>query len=256
MGLIYNSANEVKVVGAQALRQFATPAPRGRFHRTTPFSLFAEQVETAVERSGFEIATSEYAVAKDGDKMFGMIELAPRAVEGELITADEWRMQIGLRSSHDQSIPMGLTMGSRVLVCSNLCFSGELGKWSTKNTTYLQDRLPLIISDAVGHLPQMIQREGDRRDAYKLRELKPRHGDAALVEVFRRNGLTAAQLGRAIEQWHEPARDEHAQDGFNVWRCWNAVTEALKPTGANNNMLAVRERSMIATGFFDEVVGL
>ena len=253
MALIYNSANETKVIGAQALRQFATPAPLGRFHKPTPFVDFAELVEHRLGRQ-FDIALSEYAVSKDGNKMFGMIELAP--LEGELITADEWRMQIGVRSSHDQSLQTGLTMGTRVLVCSNLCFTGDIGRWDTKNTTYKMDRLPLLVEDAVAKLPQFIQREGARRDAYKLRELKPRIGDAALVEVYRRGGLTSAQLGRAIDQWHEPEHAEHAQDGHNVWRAWNAVTEALKPTGANNNMELVRQRSMVATKFFDEVVGL
>jgi hypothetical protein len=251
---MYNSANEIRVTNAAALAQFATPAPMGRFHRTTPFVDFATLVEDRVSRSGFEIASSEYAVSKDGDKMFGIIELAP--LEGELITAAEWRMQIGVRGSHDQSLPMGLTMGSRVMVCSNLAFSGALGNWHTKNTTEIQQRLPVIVADAVSRLPAMIQQEGARRDAYHLRELKPRHGDAALVEVYRRGGFTSAQLTTAIDQWHEPAHDDHAQDGFTVWRAFNAATQALKPTGANNNMNAVRERSMIATKFFDEVVGL
>lgn len=252
--LMYNSANETLVTSAQALREFATPAPMGRFHAVTPFHEFAERVEAQVQRAGFSLGASEYAVSKDGNKMFGMIELAP--LTGELITADEWRMQIGLRSSHDQTLPMGLTMGTRVMVCSNLAFSGSLGNWKTKNTTEISHRLPSIIADAVSHLPAMIQQEGVRRDAYHLRELKPRHGDAALVEVYRRGGFTAAQLAVAIDQWHEPAHDDHAQDGFTVWRAFNAATQALKPTGANNNMNLVRERSMIATSFFDEVVGL
>lgn len=252
--LMYNSAAETLVTDSRALRDFATPRPMGRFHHTTPFADFAYQVEQQVQRAGFSLGMTEYAVSKDGNKMFGMIELEP--MTGELITADEWRMQIGLRSSHDQSLPMGLTMGTRVMVCSNLAFSGALGNWRTKNTTEIAQRLPHIIADAVSRLPAMIQHEGARRDAYKLRELKPRHGDAALVEVYRRGGFTAAQLGTAIDQWHEPAHDDHAEDGYTVWRAFNAATQALKPTGVNNNMNLVRERSMIATSFFDEVVGL
>lgn len=252
--LMYKSAAETLVTSSAALRDFATPRPLGRFHATTPFSEFAERVEQQVQRAGFSLGMTEYAVSKDGNKMFGMIELEP--MTGDLITADEWRMQIGLRSSHDQSLPMGLTMGTRVMVCSNLAFSGALGNWRTKNTTEINQRLPSIISEAVSRLPVMIQQENQRRDAYHLRELKPRHGDAALVEVYRRGGFTAAQLGTAIDQWHAPLHEEHAQDGFTVWRAFNAATQALKPTGINNNMNLVRERSMIATSFFDEVVGL
>ena len=68
--------------------------------------------------------------------------------------------------------------------------------------------------------------------------------------------FTAAQLGRAIQQWDEPSHPEHAEDGHTVWRLFNAATEALKPTGDRINHDLVRQRSERISGFLDEVAAL
>src|SRR5260370_32250293 len=54
----------------------------------------------------------EYAVSKDGMKMFGIMELET--------TFQGCRFALGLRNSHDKSMRLSLTVGYRVLVCSNM----------------------------------------------------------------------------------------------------------------------------------------
>ena len=93
-------------------------------------------------------------------------------------------------------------------------------------------------------------------DAYHNTAISPRGGDAALVETFRRGGLTSQQLGVAVNEWHEPSFEAHAEGGFNVWRLFNACTQAVKPTGARVNHNHVAERTRIATEFMDELVTL
>nr|MBS0019438.1 hypothetical protein [Gammaproteobacteria bacterium] len=48
---------------------------------------------------------------------------------------------VGLRGSYDQTLPRGLAVGSRVFVCDNLAFSGEV-TIKTKQTTFIGQRLP------------------------------------------------------------------------------------------------------------------
>jgi hypothetical protein len=50
-------------------------------------------------------------------KMFGVLDL-----ETEMHGC---RFAIGLRNSHDKSMRLGLTVGYRVFVCSNMAFSGD-----------------------------------------------------------------------------------------------------------------------------------
>lgn len=255
MSLLYNPQNETLFNRAQ-LAHVPTPPAQGRFHRPLPFGEYAEFVADALDRNGLAIAEEEYAVSKDHNRFFGLLEVTNKPLEGELITAEEWRVQVGLRGSHDQRIPRGLTLGSRVLVCSNLCFHGNLGTFATKQTTNILARLPGLIRDAVSRIPQLAQEQEVIFDRYKNTELKPRWGDAALVEIHRRGGLTAPQLGRAIQEWDTPTYEEHAEGGHNVWRLFNAATEALKPTGNNVNHDTVRDRSQVVSGFLNHLVDI
>lgn len=253
--LMYSTTND-RPVTLDQLRQMPVPKAMGRFHQPYGFGQYADDVHHALDRAGISVLNEEYAVTKDQQRMFGLMEIAARPLEGELITADEWKLTLGLRGSHDQRIPRGLVLGTQVMVCSNLCFSGNVANLRTKQTLNIGARLPGMIREAVRHIPQMAERQERVFDAYRNRELKPRAGDAALVEIFRRDGLSSAQLGRAITEWHEPSHEEHAAQGWSAWRLLNACTEAVKPTGANVNMDLISDRTQVTSRFLDEVCGI
>ena len=86
-------------------------------HRPIPHH---EIVNALVETLGFRhiaVHKDEYAVSHDGAKMFGIMELET--------TFGGCRFALGLRNSHDRSLALGITVGYRVMVCSNLAFSGD-----------------------------------------------------------------------------------------------------------------------------------
>src|SRR5262245_57756137 len=76
-------------------------------------------VETLIETLSFRhlaVVRDEYAVSKDGMKMFGVMDLE--------IEHSGVRFSIGMRNSNDKSMRLGLTVGYRVLVCDNMAFMG------------------------------------------------------------------------------------------------------------------------------------
>ena len=75
-------------------------------------------VENAIARRGMLIESERFGLARDSQKMFGVITLAKR-------NNPEWTRCVGIRNSHDQSFAAGICCGVSVLVCSNLCFGGE-----------------------------------------------------------------------------------------------------------------------------------
>jgi hypothetical protein len=255
MSLMYSTVNDQPLNMAQ-LNMIPTPEPRGRHHRPYPFGQYVEDVHHALDQSGIAVLEQEFAVTKDHGSMFGLMEIGSKPLEGELITAGEWNLMLGLRGSHNQRIGRGLVLGNQVIVCSNLMFTGNVANFTTRQTTNIARRLPGLIYDAVQRIPQMAERQEKVFDAYHNREIKPRAGDAALVEIYRRDGMNPTQLGRAIQEWHEPCHDEHAADGWNAWRLMNSVTESLKPTGQNVNMDAVAQRSEVTSTFLNEVCGI
>ena len=174
---------------------------------------------------------------------------------------------IGLRGSHDQSLPRRLAAGSRVFVCDNLSFSGE-AVIQTKQTLRIADRLPGLmpvrrcaVLNAVKTLPGMFEVQDARFTAYKETTMKPRWGDAAIVELVRRSVINPSHVGQVMKAWDEPSYEEHAEAGFTLWRLHNAVTAALKsPTDEEGRptrpmVLPTWQRTTGMTTFFDEVAG-
>lgn len=253
--LMYNNGTD-RIITRPEMQALPLPEARGRFHQPYPFYDFVEQVHEALDLEGIAANNEEYAIQKDGNRLFGLMTLESKALEGELITADEWNITLGLRGSHDQKIPRGLVLGTQVLVCSNLCFNGNLGTFNTKQTLNIGSRIPTLIRDAVARIPETAHQQERQFDAYRNFEMKPRWGDAALVEIHRRGGLASNQLARAIQEWDRPAHEEHAEQGYSAWRLLNACTEALKPAGTSGNMNTVQDRSQRVTGFINEVVGV
>lgn len=247
--LMYSRKDDVLLTRAQ-LAHLPTPAPMGAFHHPYPFADYVNDVHEALDKVGIAVTAEDYAVTKDHNKMFGMMEVS---LKGELITADEWNMNIGLRGSHDQRIPRGLVLGTQVIVCSNLCFHGNIGQFKTKQTVHIGKRLPGLIHDAVMRIPEMASVQDAAFKRMKELEFKARWGDAALVDMYRQGAFSAPQLARAIDEWHNPTYAEHASHGWSLWRLLNAGTEALKPTGQTTNMITVEQRTRTVS---DYVVGL
>ncbi len=237
---------------ADQLSNVPTPEPRGRFHQPVGFGDYLELVKHRLERAGITIHQEEYVLTgSEKQAFFGAMTIGVDGFE-----RDDMTLTLGIRGSHDQSVQRGLCLGTRVIVCSNLAFNGDLANFSTKQTTNIWSRLPALVDQSIARLPEMAHREDARAEAYKGMQLKPRWGDAALCEIHRRGALSAAQLGRALGEWDRPTYEEHAEDGFTAWRLFQACTEVQKPTGNNVNMHTVSDRTAIASGFLDEIVGL
>lgn len=245
MGLMYNSATDKRLTYAE-LEHLPMPdhGQLGRFHQPYPFWDFVTHIHEALAGQNIQIISEEIAVTKDHERLFGLAEIAP--MKGEYISAADWKLLMGFRGAHDQSISRGLCLGSSLIVCSNLCFHGNIGNIATKQTLYIADRIIQLIVDAVSMIPEAAGQLDRKFVAMKDHSLKPRIGDAALVEIFRQGGLSSSQLGKAVNEWHEPSYEEHTQYGWSAFRLLQACTEAVKPGGANSNPHTVAERTTIS----------
>jgi hypothetical protein len=173
------------------------------------------------------------------------------------IDTSEWqhldfRVTLGFRGSHNQKISRGLCIGESVIVCSNLCFDGDLGNWKTKQTTNGVGRMNSMIEEAIGIMPDRVDARGVTFEKMKETKVTQRWGDAKLVDIFRNGGLSADQLPRAINEWADPSFDHG--DELTLWRLFNAATQALKPTGQSVNMQLVADRSTLISRELSEIV--
>lgn len=232
------------------LMNLPLPKALGPRHNPLPFGTDVELVTKELNRQGLFIEDEAYGVTytREGDaaRYFGVLELKHEQLDHALV--------VGLRGSYDQSISRGLAVGSRVFVCDNLAFSGDV-TFKTKQTTFIGNRLPGMIMQAAAKVPELAVIQQAKFDAYKQITLPPRVGDAALIELVRREVLNANSIRRAISEWDEPSHEEHAQYGYSLWRLMNAVTEAIKAKDPEKpNVLPVWDRTIALTAFLDSVV--
>lgn len=234
--LIYYSDTDIKVE-RDYLANLQTPAPMGSRHAPYPFHSFANDTVNAIVRAGYTIEQEDYAITKDEQRLFFLI----RVGNGDA----GWSLLVGGRGAHDQSFSRALTIGSQVMVCSNLCFHGNLGDWHSKQTTNIAYRIPDMVADAVAGLDNAGRKLTVDFDQFNERQISRDTGDDILLDIYRSGGFSASQLGRAITDWDDCSVEEHAANGRNLWWLFNSATHALKPTGANNNHGDLQQRSTI-----------
>ena len=81
--LMYNSATDIKVE-RDYLANLQTPPPMGSRHAPYPFHLFASDTVDAIERAGFTIEQEDYAITKDEQRMFGLLNVSRPVVPDSL----------------------------------------------------------------------------------------------------------------------------------------------------------------------------
>jgi hypothetical protein len=248
--LLYNSATDIKVERGY-LANLQTPAPMGARHAPYPFHSFATDTVDAIERAGFTIEQEDYAITKDEQRMFGLLDVSRPVVPDAptfgvpALYKPKWNLLVGLCGTHDQSKSRALCIGSRVMACTNLCFHGDLGNWKSKQTTNIAHRIPDMVADAVSGLGNAGRRLTIDFDAFNAKQISRDAGDDILLDVFRSGGFSSSQLGRAIADWDDCSVEEHTANGRNLWWLFNSATMALKPTGANANHGDIQHRSTI-----------
>jgi len=248
--LMYNSATDTKVE-RDYLANLQTPPPMGSRHAPYPFHAFATDTVSAIERAGFTVAQEDYAITKDEKRMFGLLNVS-RPVAPDAPTfgvpalhRPRWNLLVALRGAHDQSISRGLAIGSRVMVCSNLCFHGDLGNWARKQTTNIAHRIPEMVADAVAGLGGAGRKLTVDFDAFNAKQISRDQGDKVLLDIYRHGGFSASQMGRAVDDWDKCSVEEHTANGRSLWWLFNSATMALKPTGVHTNHGDVQHRSTI-----------
>lgn len=108
------------------------PTPEGTLtHRPIPH---IEVVDQLIENLGFrhiDVFKDEYAVSRDGMKMFGIMELDTTF---DVYGGNGCRFALGIRNSHDKSMRLAMTVGYRVFVCENMAFEGDFQPVLAKHT--------------------------------------------------------------------------------------------------------------------------
>ena len=195
------------------------PTPPGTTtHRPVPH---AEVVGALVETLGFRhigVVQDEYAVSKDGMKMFGVLDL-DSGMHG-------CRFSIGVRNSHDKSMRLAMTVGYRVFVCENMAFSGDFQPVLAKHSKNfsLQNALSIGVDQMQRNFDGMrVQVEGWRQS-----QLSDVAAKLIIYRAFVESDLEVPRhLARPVhDHYFNPQHDEFQPR--TLWSLSNAFTSAFK----------------------------
>ena len=201
-----------KYVDRDALALVPTPKPTATW-RPVPHIDVVDAVENAIANRGMAIESERFGLARDQQKMFGVLTLTNRS-------NPEWTRCIGVRNSHDQSFAAGICCGVSVLVCSNLCFGGE----------FVIKRRHTSGIDLASMVEETMDALADSYNSFEERLLNlhdaPVTDDQArifIVKAAEYGAIPSCDILAVFNEYLEPRHDEFRE--HSQWSLLNAFTE-------------------------------
>src|SRR5579862_3817954 len=215
-GLLAHAGSEL--CSRDALALIKAPEATDTFKPIPHISLVEAVLETLAFRH-INVVREEFAVSKDGMKLFGVLDLETQF--------DGCRFTLGLRNANDKSMRLGLVVGFRVFVCSNMAFSGDFQPVLAKHSKHfnLTDSLAVGVDRIQRHFEPMTRQVNGWREA----QISDDFARLQIYEAFIEEKLVDVpkHLGRIVHaNYFNPQIPEFAPR--TKWSLQNAFTSAFK----------------------------
>lgn len=189
-----------------------------------PHHRFVDSVNNSLRSAGFTVERERYALSREDARLFGVLDLAVEV-------SPEVKLTVGLRSSLDQSYPLGFCAGHRVFVCDNLSFSAELMA-KRKHTALGLSRFQADIGQCVAKLPEFVLAERSRIQRMQRREVTDTEAESLILKAMYDHQLVSHRLApKLIEAWREAPFPEF--EARNAWSLFNAFTLVMAAQQSN-----------------------
>lgn len=181
-----------------------------------------------IDKAGFRIASETYSAARDGRVANGRYAI-------QNIADSEMQLQIGWQNSYDKSLSLKFAIGTRILVCSNGCVSGDFGAFKKKHQGEIQTFAPTAIADYIKSSGDVFRRIQSDRESMKQIELT-RRTKAELIGrmIIEEQFIQSTQLNIIARELDKPTHDYGAPD--SLWELYNYTTFAMKEVHPSNWM--------------------
>lgn len=197
-------------VDREFLQTLGLPEATDTF-KPIPHNVLVDAVEESLSYRRIRIERSEFAVSKDGMKMFGLLE-----VNNDF---DGIRFAIGLRNANDKSMRVGMVAGYRVFVCDNMSFAGDFNPMLQKHSKNLD------LIEAVSMGVDRIQRNWEPlKEAITTKKQTRIATDDAKMFIY--DAFTKGKF--PVSLFKSVHTDYFHKDEPTVWGMENSFTEAFK----------------------------
>jgi hypothetical protein len=182
---------------------------------------------------GHEVIEEHHGVTPDGNRYFGVLTLSSHY--------GEYSDMLGLRNSHDRSLPIGIAFGARVMVCDNLSMLAD-HVIKRKHTVKAKKELPGLIQEIIQPLQAQRIAQNQKLVAYQQTPLTDERADHAILELYRQEVINLQRVGAVVNAWENPP---HAWGDRTAWRLFNATTYTLEGRVAENPKITQQLHSVI-----------
>lgn len=201
------------------------PAGHGRWSPCSHTSVL-ECVDNQLNEMKLKVIDERIQLTQDKSRFFGTL-----TVEGKGTNGDSYNLAVGVRNSNDKALAAGLAFGTRVVVCSNLSFSGDI-VLKRKHTIGIHADMPLLIREAmVVGVDVFTRYNRELFSSLSERELKSLDVNDIIVEGLRKKVYEANSIPAVLKHWDTPEHKEFAPR--TAYSLYNAVTSALAETTKN-----------------------
>lgn len=205
------------------LRTLETP-PATASHVPLPHYRLVDLVAHSLAYHGHEVREQHHGITEDGNRYFGVLTIRSPYTGYEDM--------VGLRNSHDKSLPVGIAFGSRVFVCDNTAFIAD-HVIRTKHTPKLKLRLPGLVGQLMEPLTEQREAQARTLERYRATELGARDVDHAIMGLFRAGVLNITRVPDVLQEFEQSSFDEF-RGQHTAWSLFNAVTFVLTGRIAEN----------------------
>lgn len=228
-----------KAIERETLEMVETPVGSGRWQPIPHYTLF-NLVDQTILQNGLQIENVQMGIAKDGARFFALMDISSDMTG--------YRLTIGLRNSHDKMFPAGMVVGSRVFVCDNLAFSGEISI-ARKHTIHIMDDLPGLVVGAVGKIAIAKQSQDKRIELYKEYFIDDYDVHDMVIKSVDYGIIPNQAIPAVLKEWREPSFEDFKSR--TAWSLFNAFTFI----GKRFPVSELAKRTVKLHGLFDIFTG-
>lgn len=192
-----------------------------------------DAIRSGVVATGLEIVNTEYVLANDGKRMFGVWDLSGGS--------DELCWSIGIRNSMDKSMALGVTAGTRVFVCENLAFSGDFVEFRKHTKGLVYDELEFMAYRAMKKMVANLTKFQAWHEGLKNFALTEWDAKILLVEIMTQSIIPPSNFGRFNDLYFGGVYDP------TLWGFHEAVTDVLR----DKNLLTLPKKNKMLNGVLD-----
>ena len=207
--------SNARYVGRNEIAMVPTPAATASW-KPVPHLDVIDAVTDVVKGQNWTILEEQYGLARDGQKMFGVIRINKSS-------SLEWSRCIGIRNSHDRTLAVGLTAGISVCVCSNLCFGGSM-VLKRRHTSRIE--LEGLVTEAIDALGDEFLTLETVAEDLKLQYVRDDAARAAIVKAAEAGAVNSCDIIPVFREFKSPNHPEFEEP--TRWSLLNAFTENAK----------------------------